>query len=94
MKITCTAPDDAVREQVRDYGRGAGTYRHGTNATGWGDGFTGDCDGDGDGWGVRSVLYKTCPFGYLTYEGHTFGDTFDNFTFHLQVEQLVHRRMG
>ena len=49
---------------------------------------------NGRGVGTPFRLYCMTPFAYLTFGGIPQDATFNNFMFHLQVEQLVHRRMG
>ena len=49
---------------------------------------------NGGGTGIPFRLYFMTPFAYLTFRGVPHDATFENFMFHLQVEQLVHRRMG
>ena len=76
-------------------GKGKG-YGYG-NSYGNGDG-NGDGNGYGYGYGYGkgypSILYHMTPFAYLTFRGVPHDATFENFSLHLQVEQLVHRRMG
>ena len=84
--------------------RGGATYRNGNgvggaaqkrrDATAYGDGSEDDSEGDGGGVGTATQkLYKIHPVAYLTFRGVPHDDTFENYAFHLQVEQLVHRRV-
>ena len=86
------------------YGDGYG-YSDGCgngNGNGYGgDGYSDGCgNGDGNGYGgdgsgdnTAFTLYHTTPFAYLTLRGIPHDATFENYMLHLQVEQLVHRRV-
>ena len=70
------------------YGKGIGNGIGIGNGDGDGYGY-----GDGYGNGTPATLYRMTPFTYLTFRGRPHVRAFDNFMFHLQVEQLVHRRV-
>ena len=78
-----------------DGGGYGGLVRKRRSATGMGVGV-GERDNssrpNGRGNSTPSFLYTICPFAYLTFRGRPEDATFENFSLHLQVEQLVHRR--
>ena len=98
VKITGNAPCNASGGISNGYGDGNFEVDFFDDGNGNGDGYSdgysdGYGDGYGDGNGTRVLLYCMHPYARLTFWGAPDDDTFENFSLHLQVEQLVHRRV-
>ena len=74
------------------FGNGYGSSYGGGFGNGAGNNYA-NGTGFGSGFGRPASFYRMTPFACLTFRGRPHSNAFENFSLHLQVEQLVHRRV-